>query len=140
MVYYIRILGCCCILCLWTACAGTSKKVNYSNPKNVSLAFYRALAANDLEQAKQVGTNQTKNVLVLLQTLSDGLPQEEWERRSVEMKEQVKKLKKAKCTIAGEQATCSVCCDETGGFSSTITLKLVDKKWLVDMKKEDLKD
>jgi len=136
----IRIIACLGLLYGVLACAGASKKVNYANPKSVSLAFYRALAANDLEQAKQVGTNQTKNVLVLLQTLSDALPKEEWEKQAEEMKAQLKRLKKSKCTVAGEQATCSVCCDETGGFSQTVVLKLVDKKWLVDMKKEDLQE
>ena len=47
MIYYSRIVGCLGGLLVIAACGGNAKKVNYTNPKSVSLAFYRAWAANN---------------------------------------------------------------------------------------------
>jgi hypothetical protein len=127
---------------LFNACA-SSKKVNYKNPKSVSLAFYKALASNDYERAKQMGTAETIKVISLLQNLNDLLPEEEQQKAKEENAAQLKGLKKAICRIKeeglGDIAECQVCCDEEG-LSSTnpITLKKENNQWLVHMTKESL--
>jgi hypothetical protein len=128
---------------LFNACAG-SKKVNYKNPKSVSLAFYKALANNDYEQAKKMGTSETIKVISLLQNLNDLLPEEEQLAAKEEGAAQLKLLKKAICVTkeeaSGEIATCEVCCDEEGVSSTTpLILKKENNQWLVHMTKESLK-
>lgn len=118
-------------------CAGA--KINYNNPKQVSLAFMRALCDYDIERAKLAGTKETKQVLHLLETLHDAMPETGREAQRAELEAQMKRLKKAKCEVDGEQAICNVCCDEAGDFEAEpIVLKKIDKKWLVHMTKEDL--
>lgn len=129
-------------LLLFNACAG-SKKVNYRNPKSVSLAFYKALANNDYERAKLMGTPETIKVISLLQNLNDLLPEEEQQAAKEVGVMQLKSLKKATCAIkgeeAGEMAECQVCCDEKGAFSTTpLVLKKENRRWLVHITKESL--
>lgn len=122
----------------FTHCAGT--KINYNNPKQVSLTFLRALCDYDIERAKLAGTKETKEVLHLLETLQDAMPETGREAQRAGLEAQLKRLKKAKCEVDGEQAICKVCCDEAGAFEKEpIVLKKIDKKWLVHMTKEDLK-
>lgn len=131
------------LLFLLNACAG-SKKVNYKNPKSVSLAFYKALASNDYERAKQMGTPETIKVISLLQNLNDLLPEEEKKTAKEEGARQLKLLKKATCITkeenAEEWAECQVCCDEKGAFSTTtpLILKKENRQWLVHITKESL--
>jgi hypothetical protein len=128
---------------LFNACAG-SKKVNYKNPKSVSLAFYKALANNDYEQAKQLGTPETIKVISLLQNLNDLLPEDEQQAAKEESAVQLKFLKKTTCILkeaaAGAIAECQICCDEEGASSVTpLILKKENRKWLVHLTKESLK-
>lgn len=127
---------------LFNSCAG-SKKVNYKNPKSVSLAFYKALANNDYERAKKMGTPETIKVISLLQNLNDLLSEEEQKKAREEGAAQLKLLKKTICTTkeeaTGEIAECQVCCDEEGVFNTTpIRLKKANKQWLVHLTKESL--
>ena len=127
---------------LFNACTG-SKKVNNKSPKSVSLAFYKALANNNYERAKEMGTPETIQVISLLQNLNDLLPKEEQESAKEERAKQLKLLKKATCIITaeaeGEVATCQICCDEKGVFSKTpLTLKKENSEWLVHLTKESL--
>ena len=126
---------------LFNACAG-SKKVNYKNPKSVSLTFYKALANNDYEQAKKMGTPETIKVISLLQNLNDLLSEEEQEAAKEEGAVQLKLLKKATCILneEGAIAECQICCDEEGTSSvMPLILKKKDRKWLVHITKESLK-
>lgn len=127
------------LLLLLNACAG-SKKVNYKNPKSVALSFYKALANNDYERAKQMGTPETIKVISLLQNLNDLLPENEKQVAKEEGIAQLKLLKKAICTLKEDElAECQVCCDEAEAFSTTpLILKKEDKRWLVHMTKESL--
>lgn len=127
---------------LFNACAG-SKKVNYRNPKSVSLAFYKALANNNYERAKQLGTAETIKVISLLQNLNDLLSEEEQAKAKEEGAMQLKLLKKTVCAIkeeaTGDIAECQACCDEEGIFYTTpILLKKEDNQWLVHLTKESL--
>lgn len=125
---------------LFNACAG-SKKVNYKNPKSVSLAFYKALANNDYEQAKKIGTPETIKVISLLQNLNDLLSEEEQQAAKEEGAMQLKLLKKATCILneAGAIAECQICCDEEGASSvMPLILKKENRKWLVHITKESL--
>lgn len=127
---------------LFNACAG-SKKVNYKNPKSVSLAFCKALANNDYEQAKQLGTPETIQVISLLQNLNDLLSKEAQETAKEENAGQLKLLKKATCVIAaeaaGDIASCQICCDEKGAFETRpLILKKENNQWLVHITKESL--
>jgi len=127
---------------LFNACAG-SKKVNYKNPRSVSIAFYKALANSDYEQAKQMGTAETIKVISLLQNLNDLLSKEEQKTAKEKGVKLLKRLKKATCVVeqtpTGEKAECQVCCDEEGIFStSPLILKKENNQWLVDMLKENL--
>lgn len=130
------------LILFFSACA-TSKKVNYKNPKSVTLAFYKALANYDYERAKKLGTAETIKVLSLLQNLHDALPLEEKEAAQKDNTTKLKLLKKATCVIKGEEtgevAECQVCCDEEKAFSTDpLHLKKQDGKWLVHMTKESL--
>lgn len=127
---------------LFNACAG-SKKVNYKNPKSVTLAFYKALANNDYERAKQMGTSETVKVISLLQNLNDLLPEKEKQAAKEDGAAQLKLLKKATCILKGEEAAtiaeCQVCCDEKGAFTTrALILKKENRRWLVHMTKENL--
>ncbi len=129
-------------LLLFGACAG-SKKVNYKNPKSVTLAFYKALANNDYERAKQLGTSETIKVLSMLQNLHDLLPEEEQRAAKEEGALQLKYLKKATCLLgekgSEETATCQVCCDENGVSSTApLTLRKENRRWLIHITKETL--
>lgn len=119
---------------------GSVQKINYKNPKQVSLKFYKALGAQDYEQAKKLGTTSTQQVLSMLQNLDDLLPEEEQLAIKTKMEAQLKRLKKSICTIEGEQAECRICCNELGEEeANALQLKKVDKKWLVHLTKEALK-
>ena len=130
------------LLLLFSDCGSASqKRVNFGNPKQVTLAFYRALAEQDMERAKLTGTEETKKVISILQTFTDAMPSDKQAAERARMQEQLKLLKKAKCEVEDDVAKCTVCCDEAGEFETDfITLRRVDKKWLVDMKKEDLQE
>lgn len=126
----------------FTACAG-SKKVNYKSPKSVTVAFYKAMASYDYEQAKKLGTTETIQLLSLLQNLNDALPLEERQAAIENNGAQLKLLKKATCIVkeetTGEIAECQICCDKEKAFSSApLILKKQDGKWLVHMAKESL--
>ena len=130
------------LFCLFNACAG-SKKVNFKNPKSVSLTFYKALATNDYERAKEMGTTETKAVISLLQNLNDLLTEEEQEKAREANMGNLKLLKKTICTIkeaaSGDTAECQICCDETGATSSRVVyLKKENDKWLIHITKESL--
>ena len=85
-------------LCLLNACA-SSGKINYSNPKSITLAFYKALGQNDFEKAKLLGTEDTQAVLSLLQNVSDIMSEEEKKAAETESKAQLALLKKAQCKV-----------------------------------------
>jgi hypothetical protein len=127
------------ILLLLGNCTGTKDKINYTNPKRVTLVFCHALVKHDIERAMLVSTEGTKKVLTLLQTLDDALPSNQQSFDNAQIEEQLKLLKKAKCEIEENIAHCTICCDESGEEESEIILlKKVENKWLVHMTKEDL--
>ena len=130
---------CITVALFFSDCAGTKGRVNYKNPKSVTMAFCRALAEMDLEKAKQLSAEETQKLMVLLQTFNDAYPEDKKEEEKEKASEALKLLKKAKCEIADDVARCTICCDEAGAFGEEVlVLKKVDKKWLVVMTKESL--
>lgn len=124
--------------CIFAACASSSK-VNYGKPESVALNFYKALASYDLASAKMMVTEETKPTIDLIQTMFDALSEEEKNTELDKQKDLVKLLKKATCEVNGDEAKCKVCCNAEGGTDEEpVTLKKVDKKWLVDLPKEDI--
>ncbi len=128
--------------CLFfNSCGGKFTKINYKNPQNVCLIFCRALLVQDIDRAKLVSTEETKLVLNILQTLSDALPEDMKTKKSEQIDETLKGMKKAKCEVIDDKASCTICCDENREFETeTFSLVKTDDRWLVNMSKEDLKN
>jgi hypothetical protein len=128
--------------CLFfNSCGGKFTKINYKNPQNVCLIFCRSLLEQDIDRAKLVSTEETKMVLNVLQTLSDALPEEMKMQKSELIDEKLKGMKKAKCEVVDDKASCTVCCDENREFETeTFFLVKTEDRWLVNMSKEDLKN
>ena len=123
------------------SCGGKFTKINYKNPQNVCLVFCRSLLVKDIDRAKLVATEETKMVLNLLQTLSDALPEEIKTQDNELTERKLKLIKKAKCQVIDDKATCTICCDENSAFESeAFFLVKREDKWLVNMSKEDLKN
>lgn len=126
-------------LICFTGCSNKKININYRNPKSVALAFTKGIMTMDIATAKRAGTDDTKAVLNLLEVLLENLPAAEKEQLISSMQDNLNYLKKASCEIEGDQAKCTTCCDQIGQpQEDLLLLKKVDKKWLVDMKKEDL--
>ena len=120
-------------------CSSSKVKINYRNPKSVALAFTKGILTMDIPTAQRAGTEDTKAVLNLLETLLETMPEKRKAALQAEMEDNLKYLKKATCTVDGDHAKCTTCCDNLGQAQEEfILLKKVDKKWLVDMKKEAL--
>lgn len=120
-------------------CSNKKIAINYKNPKSVALAFTKGIMTMDIQTAKRAATEDTKAVLNLLEVLLESMPKEEKEQLVAKMQDNLNYLKKATCEVTGNQATCTTCCDQVGQpQEDLLLLKKVDKKWLVDMKKENL--
>jgi hypothetical protein len=127
---------------LFTQCktAGAGAKVNMKKPESVALVFTQHLANLDVDAAKELGTEDTKKVLDFLSMAISMSGEEELKKMKEEAAANSKNLKKADCTVTGDEAKCKVCCDPEGKAmeDNEILLKKQDGKWLVHISKEDM--
>lgn len=140
MIKSIKILAAFLLIATLTACTASKGKVNFKKPQSVALAFMQKLAALDIEGAKELGTEDTGQVLGFLEMAVNMAEGEELEKMKTESAESSKNLKKATCEVNGDEAKCSFCCDPEGNEmeDEPMILKKVDGKWLVHMSKEDM--
>ena len=128
---------------LFTQCkssdtAGT--KLNMKKPESVALAFTQNLAKMDVAAAKELSTEDTKKVLDFLEMAMTMAGEEELAKMKEEAEQNSKYLKKATCTITGDDAKCVLCCNPEGAemADNEVILKKQDGKWLVHISKEDM--
>lgn len=127
-----------CVAFLYFSCASSNTKINYKNPKKVALMFANALMNHDIEQAKRLSTTSTKEVLNMLQTLSDGRSGSNQANQNQQVESS--NLKKASCLIDDNKASCTLCCFEESTEEVRLILLKEDEKWLVNMSKEALRN
>lgn len=105
-----------------------------SDPKSVAKSFLEARNKMDYEAAKKFGTPETGKMLDMLASFSSMIP------------DSVKNLtKNAKVEIKGEPKIegekCTITAATTIGTETkdeTVNLVMKDKKWLVNMSKDDM--
>ena len=130
------------MLLSWAALAQKKpKKLNQKKPDAVALAYYRAIMVLDFETAKQVSTQEGQELLSFLENMLQMNPEE---RSSMiqEGEKELALLKKAKCQVKGDEATCSVCCvrdEETGKNinADELVLRRQNGLWFVHFDKGD---
>ena len=102
-----------------------------STPEAAVKGFTKAMGAGDFDKAADFATEDTKELLKMLNGLKNmgggELP---------DMGGDVK-IDKVECEIDGDEGTCTVCCDEDGNPEDPVKVKKVDGKWLVHISKED---
>ena len=117
---------------LW-GCAGTPK-VRYNNPKSVVKAYYRALGQQDYKQLFRLGTPESQQVFNALRNLYELLPEDQQLAQQQAAQSAVQGYKKVQCTVEDNTATCDLCCDAEGNaFAAPLTLKRINKQWLIHM-------
>jgi len=118
-------IGMIVLIAFTFSCGGNS-----GDPKAVAEDFLKAVAEQDYETAKELGTVQTGQLLSMIESMSAMIPQEEQEAS----KEDIKSLKMGDVEIDGDNAVVYFTTDKKEG--DKIDLKKVDGDWKVDMKKE----
>lgn len=108
------------------SCGGGSN----SDPKAVAEDFLKALAEQDYDAAKELGTEATGQMLSMIQGMASMIPEDQMKAD----KEDIKSLKMGDVEIDGDKAVVYYGTDKKSG--EKIDLKKVDGKWKVDMKKE----
>lgn len=107
-----------------------SKSVNYKRPQSVARAYYHALQQQDFERLLRLGTPEMQGTINLLRNLNQLLPEEE--RQAALENTALKAVKKITCDVQENTATCTACCGEDGvALSAPLTLKRVNKQWLI---------
>jgi hypothetical protein len=106
-----------------SSCKTIGKK---NSPASVSEQFFKLLSEQEYEKAKKLGTEKTKKILGVVQTLSEmggGLNI---------LKDNKKEL--INCEITGEEAVCNY--KTFTGPDQKVYLQKVKGRWLVDMRKD----
>jgi len=117
-------------LVIFSQCGGGS--VDFSKPESVSVAFSKAVGNLDFAGAGKFCTAETAKLIEMMGSMSAAMPED----KKKEAKEQAKNIKSAKCTVEGETAKCTVCCDKDGKDSpEAVALKKEGGKWLVNIDK-----
>lgn len=101
-----------------------------SSPKEVAVAFNKAMNNLDFEGAKKLGTPETGKMIDMLSSFSSMMPdsmKEETKKFKVEAKDEV---------IEGDKATVTISNGEKG--EEKVSLVKKDGKWLVNMSKEGM--
>ncbi len=115
------------------------QKVNYKKPEKVALFFTKAIASLDIANAKRAATENTQEVLHLLEVLLESMPEEEKKRLISEAQINMATLRKVKCETIDDVAKCRICCDQEGLEEvEPLILHKIGKQWLVEMKKANL--
>ncbi len=92
-----------------------------ASPEFVATEFLKALNADDLDKAKEFGTESTAEMLDFSESMGAS---------------EAGELKEITCTNEERKATCNYCCDEEGK-DDVLDLVMTSEGWKVDMKKED---
>lgn len=108
------------------SCGGGSS----DNPGDVAKEFLQALADQDYDTAKDLGTDETVQLIGMIEGMAAMIPAEEAEAD----KEDIKSLKMGEVEIDGDKAVVYYGTDKKSG--EKIDLEKVDGKWKVAMKKE----
>lgn len=118
----LNLIAAASIAVLMIACSGES-----NGPEKTAEKYLKHLAEGNYDEAGKLGTDDTKQMLNFLKSLSGG-----------QKPEKASEVKNIKCTVGegGETAECTYCCNDQGA-DDKITLKKVENNWLVDMKKEN---
>jgi len=101
-----------------------------SDPKSVAQDFMEALAKQDFEKAKELGTDSTKGFISMIEGLIQMMPEE----KKKEGLGDISGLKWGETKIDGDKAV--VYYTDPEGKQDKIELKKVDGEWKVDMKKD----
>ncbi len=117
-----------------------TKKLNMKKPEAVALAFMQRFVQFELESAKALTTEESKQLFAFMEMAMNSMGEEEMKIAKEEAKIKVKLLTKATCTKNKDEATCTFCCDENKQpiAESNLKMKKVNGKWYVHMSKEDL--
>ena len=108
------------------SCGGGSS----DNPADVAKDFLTALAEQDYDTAKDLGTEETVQLITMIEGMAAMIPMEEAEAD----KENIKSLKMGEVEIDGDNAVVYYGTDKNS--DEKIDLQKVDGKWKVAMKKE----
>ncbi len=120
-------IGMIVLIAFTFSCGGGST----SDPKAVAEDFVKALAVQDYETAKDLGTEETVQLLAMIEGMAAMIPAEEVEAD----KEDIKSLKMGDVEIDGDNAVVYYGTDKKTG--EKIDLVKVDGDWKVAMKKEE---
>ena len=117
-------------LVLFSQCGGGA---DFSKPESVAVAFSKAAAAGDFATAKKFADEATVKLPGMVEGMAGAMPED----KKKEGKENAKTMKSAKCTVEGDKAKCTICCDKDGKDSpEPVTLAKKDGKWLVSIDKD----
>lgn len=108
------------------SCGGGSS----SDPKAVAEDFLKALAQQDYDAAKKLGTAETGQLLSMIQGMAAMMPADQIEAD----KEDIRSLKMGDVEIDGDKAVVYYGTEKKDG--EKIDLEKVDGEWKVAMKKE----
>jgi hypothetical protein len=97
-------------------------------PESVAEDFLNALEKKDFAKAKELSTPESLQIIELVEKFS-ALDTAKAESKTA--------VKVSKCELTGDKGVCTYCCNEEGK-ESTVNVKKVNDKWLVDMSKESL--
>ena len=100
------------------------------NPADVAKDFLVALAEQDYDAAKDLGTEETVQLISMIEGMAAMIPMEEVEAD----KENIKSIKMGEVEIDGDNAVVYYGTDKKS--DEKIDLQKVDGKWKVAMKKE----
>jgi hypothetical protein len=104
----------------------TTQKGKKNSPAAVSEQFFSYLQQQEYEKAKKLGTEKTKKIIGVVQTLSEmggGLNI---------LRDNKKEL--MNCEITGDEAVCTY--KAFSGPDEKVFLQKIKGKWLVDLKKD----
>lgn len=106
-------------------------------PQKVAVAFTRHLLALNFDKAAALGTSATRDFVALMQQALAASGGSMERLKSALPKEIDPKKLKANCTVEGNTAECTLCCNQQGD-AATGPMRLVKegKQWLVDISKE----
>lgn len=103
-----------------------------SGPENVVADFYTKLAQLDFESAKELCTDDTKQLIGVLEGMVAMMPEDKKAEGLAELTNESVSASDYTCTIDGNVALCVE--NET---KEEINLVFVDDQWLIDIPKED---
>lgn len=97
-------------------------------PEAVAEKFLNHMQKLEFSQAKDLGTEDTKELLSLLESFAGGM--------SADDIPDAPAIEYVNCNEDGDKADCTYCCDENGA-EADVQLRKVGGKWLVHMSKEE---